>query len=46
MNQAECLEKLKILNSMIEDYLDRLDMDGADEDMEDKKASKKKGGDK
>lgn len=39
-NQKEIVQKLKVLNSMIEDFLDRMDMEGADEGG-DKKPSKK-----
>ena len=31
VDQKEILAKLKVLNSMIEDFLDKMDMDAADE---------------
>jgi hypothetical protein len=31
VDQKEILAKLKVLNSMIEDFLDKMDMDEADE---------------
>ena len=38
----ELVAKLKILNSMSEDYLDNMTMDEADEDKSDKKEKKEK----
>lgn len=40
-NQKEIVQKLKVLNSMIEDFLDRMDMDGAEDEGETKKAPNK-----
>lgn len=40
-NQKEIVQKLKVLNSMIEDFLDRMDMEGADEGGDKKEPSKK-----
>lgn len=39
MDKKETLEKMKLLNSMIEDYLDSLDMEEAEKD--EKKEEKK-----
>ena len=39
MENTEILKKLKVLNSMIEDFLDKMDMD----DAEDEKAKKSDG---
>lgn len=33
-DQKEIVSKLKLLNSMIEDFLDKMDMDEADEEKE------------
>lgn len=35
-DQKEIVSKLKLLNSMIEDYLDAMDMDASEEDEEEK----------
>jgi hypothetical protein len=40
-DQKEIVQKLKVLNSMIEDFLDRMDMEGAEDEGDDKKPSKK-----
>lgn len=32
MDNRETLEKLKMLNSLLEDFLDRMDMDAVDDD--------------
>lgn len=42
-DNKELVAKLKLLNSMIEDYLDNMTMDEADEDKSDKKKEKKEG---
>lgn len=45
MDNRETLEKLKMLNSLLEDFLDRMDMDAADEEddeYEDKKECKRR----
>lgn len=41
MENTEILKKLKVLNSMIEDFLDKMDMDDA-EDEKSKKSDGKK----
>lgn len=40
MDKKECIEKLKQLNDMIEDYLDRMEIDEADERAENKAKKK------
>lgn len=35
MDNRETLERLKMLNSLLEDFLDRMDMDAVDDDDED-----------
>lgn len=40
MTNKECLEKLKQLNDMIEDYLDMMAIEDADDSREDKKETK------
>lgn len=40
-NQKEIVQKLKVLNSMIEDFLDRMDMEGAEDEGDKEKPSKK-----
>lgn len=40
MTNKECLEKLKQLNDMIEDYLDMMAIEDADDSKEDKKETK------
>ena len=34
MNNRETLERLKMLNSLLEDFLDRMDMDAVDDEDE------------
>ena len=36
MDNRETLERLKMLNSLLEDFLDRMDMDAVDDKDEDK----------
>ena len=36
MENRETLERLKMLNSLLEDFLDRMDMDAVDDEDEDK----------
>ena len=36
MDNRETLERLKMLNSLLEDFLDRMDMDAVDDEDEDK----------
>lgn len=40
MDKKEIVNKLKSLNDMIEDFLDNMDMDEADEKAENKEAEK------
>jgi hypothetical protein len=40
MDKKEIVNKLKSLNDMIEDFLDNMDMDEADETAENKEAEK------
>jgi len=35
MDNRETLERLKMLNSLLEDFLDRMDMDAVDDDVVD-----------
>jgi hypothetical protein len=46
MDQKECFERLKLLNGMIQDYLDRMELDDADEGEDGESGGKdeKKGG--
>lgn len=41
MENTEILKKLKVLNSMIEDFLDKMDMDDAEDEKEKKSDGKK-----
>lgn len=40
MDNRETLEKLKMLNSLLEDFLDRMDMDAVDDEDEECKDGK------
>lgn len=42
MTNADILKKMKLLNSLLEDYIDRLDMDEADEEQKSEKKPVKK----
>lgn len=42
-DNKKLVERLKMLNSLLEDYLDNLDMSEVDEDEKDSKKSKEKG---
>lgn len=41
MDTKENIQKLKLLNSIIEDFLDQMDMDEGEEYMDEKKSEKK-----
>ena len=43
MNNEECLQKLKLLNSMMQDLFDNMDLEEAEEEAKAKKADKKGG---
>lgn len=43
MDNKKCLEQLKKLNSMMEDYLDMMDMEEAESDRKPAKENKKEG---
>lgn len=44
MNNEECIQKLKLLNAMMQDLFDNMDLDEAEQ--EEKKPTEKKKGDK
>lgn len=41
MDNSEILKKLKVLNSMIEDFLDKMDIEAADEESEESTSTEK-----